>query len=233
MKIISKFHDYYDTASAHGVSDVYYQRTESKQQYSGPLGELLHRMRYWHTTQYFTPAFILFCGKVFPMVRIDPGNPYVYPRPDAFYLTCLEDWGRYEQKQRDERALDKWAIWNEWPKARFQREGFIPCTKEGWQEILTLCERFDSTEVLRSVQAPIALLETNYRGDTYHLSINPQLKGFGFQKVRGPFEAYQEIDSFISGVLGTSGRPVAETSSIHRLEAHGFDKVTSFRNMKR
>lgn len=52
MKIISKFHDYYDTVSVHGVSDVYYQRAESKIPYSGHLNELLYRMRYWHNAEF-------------------------------------------------------------------------------------------------------------------------------------------------------------------------------------
>lgn len=233
MKIISKFHDYYDTVSVHGVSDVYYQRAESKIPYSGHLNELLYRMRYWHNTEFFSPCFVLFCGKVHAMIRIKPGVHHVYPTPEPFYLTCFEDWERYESKRKNEMVDGKYPIWNDWPKGRWYSEDFIKVTKAGWGEILSNAATFDCTELLRSVKAPVALLESNYRGDTYQLTINPQLKAFGFQKMKGPFEAYQEIDSFISGVLGTSGPQPIETSNINRLEAKGFDRITSFRKMKR
>lgn len=232
MKIISKFHDYYDTASAHGVSDVYFQRAESHQTYKGPLIDLMIRLRYWDSTQFFTPCFVLFCGKVYPMIRIKPGNPYVFPAPEPFYLTCLEDWDRYEAKQRDERAADKWAIWNDWPRPRYRNDSYYDVSKQGWAEILEAAKAIDCTEELRALNAPVAMLESTYR-NAFQLTVNPRLATYGFQKVKSPFEAYQEIDSFLSGVLGSNRNPPIDITDIQRLENHGFDKVRSFRKMKR
>lgn len=233
MKIISKFHDYYDTASAHGVSDVYFQRAESQQPYGGRLADILRRMRYWNSTQYFSPCLVLFCGKVYPMVKIKPGNPYVFPAPEPFYLTCLEDWGRYEAKQRDERAADKWAIWNDWPRPRYRNPEYFDVSKQAWSEILEAAKVIDCTEELRALNAPIAFLECSYDGGKFRLTINARLSPFGFQKVKGPFEAYQEIDSFLSGVIGTNNNPPDNITDIQKIHNHGFDKVTSFRKMKR
>lgn len=65
-------------------------------------------------------------------------------------------------------------------------------------------------------------------------SINSdQLKAVQFYKVVDPYAAFQEISMWIGGVLPASGAKMVEVSDIVRIEKHGFDKKTSFRNMKR
>ena len=65
------------------------------------------------------------------------------------------------------------------------------------------------------------------------MQTNPWLKAIGFQKVKDAFTAYQELDSYIFGVLGVDANPIVQTSDKDRLVAHGFDNRVSFRNMKR
>lgn len=60
----------------------------------------------------------------------------------------------------------------------------------------------------------------------------PSLSDLDFATTVSPFTAYQNIEMFISGVLGGSSPKTLEISDIHRLEAHGFDKKKSFRKEK-
>ena len=62
--------------------------------------------------------------------------------------------------------------------------------------------------------------------------LNPRLKRFEFYKVFDSYGAFQEIHMFLSGVLGNTEKKTVGVSDIHRLEAHGFDRKTSFRKEK-
>jgi hypothetical protein len=56
------------------------------------------------------------------------------------------------------------------------------------------------------------------------------LKDIEFQRVLDPFTAYQELDQWISGVLGQNPEP-DEVSDKVKIQQHGFDSW-SFRKHK-
>jgi hypothetical protein len=60
--------------------------------------------------------------------------------------------------------------------------------------------------------------------------VNPCLKDIEFQRVLDPFTAYQELDQWISGVLGQNPEP-DEVSDKVKIQQHGFDSW-SFRKHK-
>ena len=51
-------------------------------------------------------------------------------------------------------------------------------------------------------------------------------------KYLDPYMTYQELEQFISGILGGNSPKMIEISDKDRLESHGFDNVTSFRKSK-
>lgn len=61
--------------------------------------------------------------------------------------------------------------------------------------------------------------------------INPCLKDLGFYKAVDPYTACQEIQMFISGVLGNNGKDIIDISDTSKIAKHGFDKM-SFRKKK-
>jgi hypothetical protein len=62
--------------------------------------------------------------------------------------------------------------------------------------------------------------------------INPDcLKDVGFPKLMDPYTLFQELDMWISGVLGLEGRPMVEVSNDTKIHKHGFDRF-SFRKPK-
>ena len=67
------------------------------------------------------------------------------------------------------------------------------------------------------------------KGLENNLHVNGILKDIEFFKVMDPFMAFQEIEMYITGVLGTNNKPVVEISDKHKIVGHGFDPKYSFR----
>lgn len=67
----------------------------------------------------------------------------------------------------------------------------------------------------------------------YRWAINSnRLREVQFFRVLDAYSAFQEIAMWVGGVLPSAGNPMVAISDVIRIEKHGFDKVTSFRNMK-
>ena len=67
--------------------------------------------------------------------------------------------------------------------------------------------------------------EDNYGGNYRHnFTINPKLKDLQFYKVFDAFTAFQELQMFISGVLGTGEKELIEIEDKYKIGQHGFDK---------
>lgn len=233
MKIISKMHDYYDTVTAYGVSPVYYHRTPEELHVKGDaLGNLMHNASCWGGR----PAIVLFCGQVFGVIILQNG---AY-KPETFLVTKEEDFETYRKIYED--SLGSMA--RNWPrldpKANCYRSPQSYAVR-GFSGFLDDIKGIDAECYHREFNSPILLITSSpksYQGSDgrwkYMVSVyrDAQLKEFGFHKVKDAFTAYQEIDSYLSGVLGVEFKPPVEISDVHRLEGHGFDKKTSFRKMK-
>jgi len=72
----------------------------------------------------------------------------------------------------------------------------------------------------------------NYYNGTFieNLILLPNLKEHEFYRMFDTFSAFQEIDMFLFGVLGTKEKDLSEVPEEYRLTARGMDK-TSFRQM--
>jgi hypothetical protein len=241
MKIISKFHDYYDSAAAYGVSEQFWKRSEEKSLLKLPdIEEVLRNAdRSWGGNA----NILLFCGQRYALMDM---RPSLYA-PDNFLITQQEDFKTYRELR--EKAIQEKSLIN-WPKVDLQPRYISPSnfSRLGFDAYQRQVNKIDAEALHRQFDSPIILLtlsggwpESQLRyqdsaGVLRHqvtVSRNVSLKDLGFQKVKDAFTAYQEIDSYLSGVLGVQVNPTVEISDTHRLEGHGFDKVTSFRNMKR
>ncbi len=61
------------------------------------------------------------------------------------------------------------------------------------------------------------------------IAVNNNLSQLNFQSVVYPVIAFQEIQMFISGVLGVGEKPMIEISNNDKIVSQGFDLKTSFR----
>ncbi len=62
--------------------------------------------------------------------------------------------------------------------------------------------------------------------------INPNLTNYQFYKVQDAYTAFQALQSYISGVLGTKENDIIEVDNKSKIVKAGFDLKTSFRKDK-
>ena len=106
-----------------------------------------------------------------------------------------------------------------------------------WQEEVTP----KAKEALSELRVPLAVLDSLVPNDKdnnkyFKVITNPRLhlSGIPWQEIESNlYRLHQMIEQYIWGVLGTGEPDIITTSDKDRLAAHGFDTVTSFRNMKR
>lgn len=93
---------------------------------------------------------------------------------------------------------------------------------------------YDPMDIFRKYSTPIFIYDDNYNrlrileywgkhGGSRFL-INPMLKKYEFYKVFDAFTAFQELQMFISGVLGTGEKEIIEVEDKYKIAQHGFDK---------
>jgi hypothetical protein len=220
MRIISKFQDYYDCGLAMGQDDeiVYVRKREESSKrvtgwYHGRHDRFVERV-----------YLIGFCGKIYPLITLTRivregtyNNRWNSEEETVFCYSvedlneCVERFGirsgknsrRYEYSEHSRMAKNFTANW-------------IKDRKNWWYDYKTPIW----VECIRS-------------GDRTEpsLVINPCLKDYKFFRVFDAYTAFQEINMFVGGVLGTAGADTVEIGDEYRLAGHGYNKE-SFRMSK-
>lgn len=92
-------------------------------------------------------------------------------------------------------------------------------------------QHYNPIELFREINAPIFIYDSDferfdlkqYRSHSKFI-INPILKDYEFYKVIDTYTAFQEIQMFISGVLGIGESEIVEIEDKYKIPQHGFDK---------
>ena len=245
MRIISNFHDYYDSALGFGRDpNIIYERHERRveaypYQDSSPreialvenacdAEEQVHSVKLAMSRmhQHFrTPAagIIFFCGGTYPYVRLGSDH-YIQmkdkvPPAYCFFLADADKQAeKLPQKVRDQ------FMEGEDKRFDMRRGDYVERTIRGAVGNF-LNTSFASenrlVELHRQLEAPIFVYE---QWEGFRVIVNPMLKNFEFYKAMDPFSAFQEISMFLSGVIGGKERDTVEIGDNLRAEMHGFDK---------
>lgn len=217
MLIVSRFHDYYDSAVGYGGVDktVVYQRVETDlRKNPGSLHWASERFTvFGNVTIYVQPIYVGFCGEMFPAIGFlrstDSLENFVYRYSvDA----ALEEFTSRGIPLKLGSKRDRW---------RFRRLGIADI--DSVQDV----KGFFSEAPVNKQKAMDAFTEHKvpvfyYRACDDNFVLNPCLKSLGFQQVKDSFTAFQEIHGYISGVLGVDARPMVELSDESKIEKHGF-----------
>lgn len=218
MRIISKWHDYYDTIQKHGMDAqcVYIRDTEFHH-----YDEVVKRNRYGHrdnllrdhviNNEQFSVVVIGFCGRLYMCwhqrkTLINPGKT-IYSTEDLKNLLAEEKkarkyWRYYKNITNMQEAEQVWAGDIE----RMNRE---------------------KRDIFQEIRAPIFLLRTKDSGPV--IEVNPKLSDYEFYRIVEPYSAFQNIHQYLSGVLGGVRETIPEVSNNDMIEAKGFDLKESFR----
>jgi len=100
-------------------------------------------------------------------------------------------------------------------------------------DILNHIKNYNPIELFRENNTPIFIYDSHidridldkyYGSNNQRFIINPVLKEYKFYKVFDTFSAFQEIQMFISGVLGSNEKDIIEVEDKYKIAQHGFNK---------
>jgi hypothetical protein len=232
MRIISKFHDYYDTAMGYGhdASVVFNRVTPEldKQQSQQLLNAYAPFTRRYgeeirtkfgslnYTDLIFSSVNIFFCGKAYYGLTAR----YSYPDPKLPELATVYDY---------QHMLDTCAMLKVKPREVDKRDK----ARRWWlrkDRIWWAADYFDVTPdnkkladvMVANRHSIIAVVRTARDAEVI---VCPQLKPFHFFKVLPPYLAFQELDMWLSGVLAEDpAMRMVKIEDKYRIAQHGFDK---------
>jgi len=245
MRIISKNHDYYDTVMVHGVDPtcVYVREPIELDKKSNNYNTIINNQDIKNILNSFPyldmdsnhkiflklTGIIIFCGYLFPFLE------FIYNRKEC--IIC------FNTKNVDE-MFDNCSNKNIKEKYYFKNDKFSylsyfrRVSKKRIEQVFSNSnKKLNNLDIHYNTNSPIILIQQkrnlkNRNNSENYISINPNLKSFSFYKIKDAYTTYQELSQFVCGILKRTDPNVVELKDLDKLEKHGFDKVTSFRNMK-
>jgi len=236
MRIISKFHDYYDSIQSVGYDpELVYVRKQTTGRISkvsgwGVMGnpkfdmpldmphfsesfiEHIRGMRHTYGFRSYMPAdftlfLVGFCGKYYlGGTHVTHDSTFTY-EPTATTQTF------YDYDQADEYFLT-------YHKSKKQKPKRYPILKRLGESSITPFN--DSIEPFRIINAPCFLVPLHLMHDM-EVTVNPCLADYQFYRLFDTYTAYQEIAMFLSGVLGWPENATVDISDTDMRDAKGFD----------
>jgi hypothetical protein len=164
--------------------------------------------------------YIIFCGEIIPLITLNYSKSLKLVYESFYdYKSFIEGIKRLFDKYELEKITsflnnNKSLFYSENNKSKVIKMFFENSPK------------LECEDLHHEVDCPIIL----FSGKEYIK--NPILKKYSFARRYDTFSTYQKLEMFISGVLGGQSPKMVEIEDIYRLEAHGFDKKTSFRKSK-
>jgi hypothetical protein len=222
MRIISPFHDYYDSAMSLGQDQtrvferktVQYEKT--KVRHTERIPDLVSEGAPWH---YETCAkyVLYFCGKVYPFYSraiATPKNPlYVAPHVFSFEKAF---------KTQDKLNPNPLKVTQSWEKHKK--------TTNDWEQWITDQTGSDCSEFNIKMNCPIILLTWDSKFK-WRLIKNPCMQDYNLQRLIDPYTAFQELSMFVGGVMANNFDPPEAMTDKQKVNAHGFDPKYGFRKM--
>ncbi|MDO8640104.1 MAG: hypothetical protein Q7R33_01010 [Nitrosarchaeum sp.] len=223
MRIISKFHDYYDCIQSYGFDPkiVYYRKTENIVDKSAikvlksvymkfPSTGYYGSIPYYGSTLTYHPVLFIVSGKLYVSYEIDVGIG-----------------------QRTEYVFDKTIIENFMSKScskkyRYNSLSDIRKLNQAYQEL----KNVDFNKVSIGLKTPVILMKHSYENEDRIVYVkDPFLKEYNFVKVLDPFTMYQTLSMFVGNFLIEQSKPIWPISDNLKAQSKGFDKY-SFRKRK-
>lgn len=233
MKIISKFHDYYDSAAIFYDNTIMLKRETNIIDYKEIKNDLPYKMISLATSRYkrrnssdyddcsAAIEFLYFCGKVYPLFVI-------YESKD---IITEDQYGK--RKRVTVRSNETYYSNFEELKIEIENRdlsyGYAGASKrkiKEWEDILKNCVNKEiEPDIFR--QAGALYFKTVDNG----LMLYPVLKDLTKSFKMEASIVYQEIEMYIGGVLGIEQKEIIEISDIDKRNSKGFDNY-SFKKRK-
>ena len=218
--------DYYDGVSAYDQTIVFDRRMIRT------IANPFYLKNSWYFSRYNTtdyrehiPITILFCGKQYNGIAVGSQHSYNFFYDKDKYVT------EFESLITKARKLE----WGHSVKQLFLLFGVTDCEEFCIANKITVgvshyFERDDYTNSYwgtTSKHYSFIPVDDSKRMFLYDYG---NLKSLDFAKVIEPYQANQEIERWVSGVLTNAGNPMINISDESKITKYGFDKKISFRH---
>jgi len=207
MKIISKMHDYYDSARAFGEdpSRIFIREEKEIEENTERFYNSIRAYRDMDFGDFYIKKnYIAFCGNLYPLVIID-----VIGNSNIKILYSINGFDKYPKIKK---RLTK-SDYHEW------MSGF-KTNYAGIQNFFDSYKKINMEEFFK-YNVPYFVIEAD------KIILSPNLKSYNFQQVFDPYSAYQRIDEFVGGVLSSCETP-QKIEDKYLIKQKGFNEK-SFR----
>lgn len=235
MRIISKFHDFYDRAIGFGIDPKLIFMRDPSETIPAPksVPHLCFECKGWHLLfrsfiGTVSTGYLSFCGNIHPFVRM-PADAYGDPPLtffdfDDFINHCATE-KRIHRSDRKEIVL---ALSNlpssDMAQRRYERRKDSWARRGGkreWNSFWAEHQKMD-VAVHLALCSPIFAFEDF--GREARLSINPKLQDFGFGKIHDAFTCFQMIAQYLGNDMASTMDPDPKISDVLKAHSAGFDK---------
>ena len=250
MRIVSsKFRDYYDGVQAMGQDPnvvyvrkkveiaLYLKETKNEDRLPTYVGLPREMYGYWrynvpqvtYPLMTYEAVYIGFCGKGYPSLHLSfKDGPDDKPREIPCY--SIEEVDEAVRENLKEKQVEKFFLD---PKGYFMEREWRKYANVPGRDRLHKYFVNHSTEAMgdsllpyfERKLIPIFTLkhEVGTRGDAKVITLNDQLKQYGFAKIKDPYTAFQDIYMFLGGLARPDKTEPAISDEL-RAESKGFDK---------
>lgn len=228
MKIISPFHDYYDTALRFAGEDgpVFVRKEAKCDKRTSGLFEKEVLQGYFERkgrkySARCTSFAVLFCGWLHRGVRVEIQRPWNSEEPSipdhCFYKT--QALAEYLRQYGMELIAQNKRRWRWFDSDRLRPETILDDEAHHRYSQFSLENRI-----------PILVADFSRHPEEERVRTNCMLKPYEFFRVFDAYNTYQELSMYIGGVLPAQDAMTATVSDKDRAYQHGYDKW-SFRRM--
>ena len=203
MLIVSKFYDYYDTASIHGVDKTcVYKRLEkvidkTPKQYQDERWPSTEHFDVWKSTSWYKYEFdkivVGFCGELYPLIRVR-----------KIRSTGEDEFSFFEYDKLQEFLIQEGVN----PRSRrsyyYSERDFSVFSNPGMRRFFdqNTWKKLEHNFVDHHCPVFAFGYGLGQNPSRTSLALNPSLKKLGFMKLKDPQTTFQEIYMYLSGVLG-------------------------------
>jgi hypothetical protein len=237
MLIRSTFKDYYDTAAGMGVDSTLIYRRETQ------LVEVEHQFFLDNLPEFFPND----CGEYLDRYNHASIEAWNQQEHCDFYIIgfCGQQIVCLKNTQPDTGKSDGLAYFGAeilelgWSKNKRRRQ---PSAQQVIEDCLQQFHGKANLGLFKQLNTPIFAISLRSHLSQYEqqcqglyapkFTVNPNLAAFKFFKYKDAFTTFQEIQSYLSGVLGSPEPLTIEVSDRSKIVKAGFDLKTSFRNRK-
>ena len=231
MYVISKFKDYYDgVVGSVGIDKtiVYERKLIELEGYKNFPDEFRNDQpwRNWNDQNHFlslsdygieqqskyeiSDNFIIgFCGKLYLGWKFHWRTPSDHKYYGRFHTKIIYDLDEVKKHLRG----------SHWGNSKFIDD-------------VNYVLNYNPINLFRKYKTPVFVYDSHYKRsgvdynwkDQSRFIINPLLKEYEFYKVFDPFTTFQEIQMFVSGVLGTNEKEIIDVDDKYKIKQHGYNK---------